>query len=63
MTRREPFAFIDFHSNDEPRKAFCRICEETTGRSNRLVPRYVIIYVMMRLKSVLIVESSMQLMM
>jgi hypothetical protein len=41
MTRREPFEFIDFHSNDEPRKAFCRICEETTGRLNRLVPRYV----------------------
>lgn len=41
MTRREPFTFIDFHSNDEPRKAFCRICEELTGRLNKLVPRLV----------------------
>jgi hypothetical protein len=40
MTRREPFTFIDFHSNSE-RKAFCRICEETTGRLNRLLPRYI----------------------
>ena len=39
--RRIRIGFIDFHSNDEPRKAVCRICEETTGRLNRLVPRYV----------------------
>jgi hypothetical protein len=40
MRRREPVTFVESETDVE-RKVFCRVCEETTGHLNRLVPRFV----------------------
>ncbi|HXV87920.1 MAG TPA: hypothetical protein VD710_02380 [Nitrososphaeraceae archaeon] len=39
--RREPFTFIENSRVDQLRKAYCSLCEEQTGRLNKLVPRFV----------------------
>ena len=39
--RRDPFTFVETSPEDESRKAFCRRCEEYTGKLQKLVPRYV----------------------
>jgi len=38
--RREHFTFVESESDLVNRKAFCQICEETSGRLNKLVPKY-----------------------
>jgi hypothetical protein len=40
MTRRPAFTFVGSEKED-PKKAYCRNCEELTGRLNKLVPRLV----------------------
>ena len=40
MTRRSAFTFVESEEED-PKKAYCRNCEELTGRLNKLVPRLV----------------------
>ena len=41
MTRRETFTFVEDSREEESRKAYCRLCEDFTGKLNKLVPRYV----------------------
>ena len=41
MTRRETFTFVESSPEEESRKAYCRLCEDFTGKLNKLVPRYV----------------------
>jgi hypothetical protein len=40
MTRRPAFTFIE-SEKEGPKKAYCRKCEELTGRLNKLVPRFI----------------------
>ena len=39
MTLKPAFTFIESEKED-PKKAYCRKCEELTGRLNKLVPRF-----------------------
>lgn len=39
--RRDSFTFVETSPEDESRKAYCRLCEDFTGKLNKLVPRYV----------------------
>lgn len=42
MTRRsETNTFVDVTDIEDPKKAYCRICEEMSGQFNKLVPRYI----------------------
>lgn len=40
VKRSDSVSFIETHDGVDPKKAYCRICEEATGQFNKLVPRF-----------------------